>query len=77
MARSTCTQHVVGDTLTVPISGGSRTYTLPKRRLRSPSWFNPDEPFLHRLAKSRFDMGPNHLSDHDHVFGKDYQDGVD
>ncbi|MEC7484725.1 MAG: hypothetical protein VX998_08045, partial [Candidatus Thermoplasmatota archaeon] len=30
MARSTCTQHVVGDTLTVPISGGSTNVYVAK-----------------------------------------------
>ena len=30
MARSTCTQHVVGDTLTVPISGGSTSVYVAK-----------------------------------------------
>ena len=30
MARSTCSQHVVGDTLTVPISGGSTNVYVAK-----------------------------------------------
>ena len=68
MARSTCTQHVVGDTLTVPISGGSTNVYVANDgycRLLGPIWTNP---FIHCLAKSRFDMGPNHLSDHDYLF---------
>ena len=76
MARSTCTQHVVGDTLTVPISGGSTNVYVAKTTATVAflvqSGRTLSSTVLQNLA-STWDQTiyPTMTT----YFGKDYQDG--
>ena len=76
MARSTCTRHVVGDTLTVPISGGSTSVYVAKTTTTVAflvqSGRTLSSTVLQNLA-STWDQTiyPTMTT----YFGKDYQDG--
>ena len=76
MARSTCSQHVVGDTLTVPISGGSTSVYVAKTTATVAflvqSGRTLSSTVLQNLA-STWDQTiyPTMTT----YFGKDYQDG--
>ncbi len=76
MARSTCSQHVVGDTLTVPISGGSTNVYVAKTTATVAflvqSGRTLSSTVLQNLA-STWDQTiyPTMTT----YFGKDYQDG--
>ena len=76
MARSTCSQHLVGDTLTVPISGGSTSVYVAKTTATVAflvqSGRTLSSTVLQNLA-STWDQTiyPTMTT----YFGKDYQDG--
>ena len=52
MARSTCTQHVVGDTLLYRFQEEQRTSTSQKQLQLLPFWSNREERFLRLFCKT-------------------------